>query len=572
MSNHTLAPSHSHLPSYTDLFYTEYDLEARDEDGLTPLNRAALENKSDILIELIKQGADVNSRDNHGYTPLHNAIRYRHSSTANFLLEEGSIDVNIPSMKRKTILEFAFDNRHFDHIDQIIAHPSFDANYYQIIARESESEGFYDYFKSKDFSVNPVILEAFEQARLFGFQYDFKGCFKLNGLIDHQFNCFRFEASARKIGVERFIDDFNIYFESIISQVILPAWAFSAFTKVLNALQFSMTNFEPLHYYEKIVQGELVYLSSGWFGHAVDFVFYQDTLYRCNRGKHSDGIHGIEIFQITNKDNLDLALLQKLIKEDFHSDFIQVDLVNILGLIKTGDVINPKQVAGNCRWTSMEAGLEASLIAAFIDQGLQPGEAQALAKSNFNIWETFDLDRKFKGVLDNKYLLLDQGIYDDLLVKTLTFHHNPLDEGNLKRGIHIFHELMEPSVFETFDLLFGQLVMNYAPNAHHEISYMAPYRSIHFEQPVVPLTKKEINLAEKLYQFMKACQDYEQQNNFIPLQMSDIFDSAILSLDTLFSGIEDKFSISNDQISDRNFVAATVPTFFEMFDHAVIDM
>lgn len=559
MSNHAALPIID--SSFRSLFSTHlipFDPELRDEvSGLTPLNQAALENQTEKLLELIREGADVNTRDNNGYTPLHNAIRAGNKLIASLLLQESSVDVNIPSIKRKTILEFAFDQGYFEGVEQIINHPSFDPNYYQIIARESESEGFYEYFNAKNFDTNPLILETFEQARLFGFQFDFKGCFKLDGLTDHQFNCFRFEASSRKRGVERFFDDFNFYFESIVNQVVMPDWAFSAFNNVLLALKFAMTDFEPLHYYEKIAQGDLVYMPSGWFKHAVDFVFYQDTFYRCNRGKHSDGIHGIEIFQITKMDNLDLALVHKLMKEEFQPEFIQSHLVDILGLVKIGDVVNPKQVAGNCRWTSMEAGLEASLIAAFVNEGLPFNDAQALAKGNFNTWETFDLDRKFKDVLDHKDTLLEQGIYDDLLVKTLTYHHNPLDENNLKRGIHIFHELVEPSVFDAFDALFGQLILQYAPNALHEIGYLAPYRSMHPQQSMMILTKKETNLADKLVQFMKACQDYEHKNQFSSdsLQMEDIFNSAILSLENLFLVFDNEFAVRSD---DNNSVYTTV--------------
>lgn len=554
---------------YADLIPFDTALETRDEpNGLTPLNQAALENQPEKLIGLIRQGADLNARDHNGYTPLHNAVRAGNKLIASLLLQEASVDVNVPSIKRKTILEFAFDQGYFDDVEQIMTHPSFDPNYYQIIARESESVGFYEYFKSKNFDTNPLILETFEQARLFGFQYDFKGCFKLDGLMDHQFNCFRFEASSKTRGVERFFEDFNLYFESIVSQVALPDWAFSAFNHVLLALKFAMTDFEPLHYYEKIVQGDLVYMPSGWFRHAVDFVFYQDTFYRCNRGKHSDGIHGIEIFQITKMDSLDLALVHKLMKEEFQPEFIQTHLVDILGLVKIGDVVNPKQVAGNCRWTSMEAGLEASLIAAFVNEGLPFNDAQALAKRNFNTWETFDLDRKFKDVLDHKGTLLEQGIYDDLLVKILTYHHNPLDENNLKRGVHIFHELVEPSVFEAFDALFGRLILQYAPNAHHEINYLAPYRSIHPQQPRMMLTQKETNLADKLFQFMKACQDYEQINQFSSdsLQMEDIFNSAILSLETLFPTIDNALAARSDNIT-AVYTGVSLHSPLEMLQH-----
>ena len=46
------------------------DIEARDENGETPLHRAAWKGADDILDTLIRRGADAHAKNNKGETPL----------------------------------------------------------------------------------------------------------------------------------------------------------------------------------------------------------------------------------------------------------------------------------------------------------------------------------------------------------------------------------------------------------------------------------------------------------------------------------------------------------------------
>ena len=65
------------------------DINARDQNGSTPLHWAALEGHNEIAKLLINKGADVNVEDNTGNTPLDLAIRYERSDIADLLRTQG---------------------------------------------------------------------------------------------------------------------------------------------------------------------------------------------------------------------------------------------------------------------------------------------------------------------------------------------------------------------------------------------------------------------------------------------------------------------------------------------------
>ena len=65
------------------------DVNAKDEDGWTPLHSAAFEGHKEVVALLIAEGADVNAMDG-GFTPLHYAAWNGHKEVAELLIENGA--------------------------------------------------------------------------------------------------------------------------------------------------------------------------------------------------------------------------------------------------------------------------------------------------------------------------------------------------------------------------------------------------------------------------------------------------------------------------------------------------
>uniref|UniRef100_A0A1I8P306 Uncharacterized protein n=1 Tax=Stomoxys calcitrans TaxID=35570 RepID=A0A1I8P306_STOCA len=79
---------------------------AVDEDGYTPLHRAAYNNYVDIAKLLLQHKADPNARTKLGWTPLHSACKWSHAETVTLLLQHGA-DVNAQSDGLQTPLHVA---------------------------------------------------------------------------------------------------------------------------------------------------------------------------------------------------------------------------------------------------------------------------------------------------------------------------------------------------------------------------------------------------------------------------------------------------------------------------------
>jgi len=82
------------------------DVNAKDDEGMTPLHFAAYVGRREIAELLIAAGADVNATDKHVMTPLHKAAFVGHKEIAELLIAKGG-DVNAKDVDGETPLDLA---------------------------------------------------------------------------------------------------------------------------------------------------------------------------------------------------------------------------------------------------------------------------------------------------------------------------------------------------------------------------------------------------------------------------------------------------------------------------------
>ena len=86
---------------------TGTDVNAKEEDGWTPLHYAAFKGSKEIVELLIAEGANVNAKNGIGYTPLHLAVVVGHDEIIDVLITNDT-DVNAKTDDGRTALDLTY--------------------------------------------------------------------------------------------------------------------------------------------------------------------------------------------------------------------------------------------------------------------------------------------------------------------------------------------------------------------------------------------------------------------------------------------------------------------------------
>ena len=97
------------------------NVNAKDENGKTPLHFAAFQGHTAIAELLIAKGADLNAKDNQGATPLHGASLFGFGLIVELLIDKGA-DVNAKNDDGDTPLDLTLQGRYQGVADLLRKH------------------------------------------------------------------------------------------------------------------------------------------------------------------------------------------------------------------------------------------------------------------------------------------------------------------------------------------------------------------------------------------------------------------------------------------------------------------
>jgi hypothetical protein len=90
-----------------------FDVSDKDEFGITPLQKSALNGHIDVTEYLVDKGVDVNERCNNGWSALIYASSNNYINIVEYLIDKGA-DINAKTNQGKNALSVALENRSFD--------------------------------------------------------------------------------------------------------------------------------------------------------------------------------------------------------------------------------------------------------------------------------------------------------------------------------------------------------------------------------------------------------------------------------------------------------------------------
>lgn len=312
------------------------DINQIDEYGFTPLIEAAIANDVAISEFLLQQGADVAQQDLVGGTALHWAVENNNVALVNLLLNKG-----------------ADPNAYNNNGEPILIKP--------MLRQQGELKNLLI-----DKGAATTFALDYLNAKLLGHRYELRGSVDIVSAA----------GNFVEVGMEGFFLEFSLNLVRYSLQQFTKNFAaraqqtaFPILKQVVEALQRAAELMQLTQYQTNLaqhtarinalLQQELLVIPTAYAGHAITFVRYRDWWVRCDRRKIDETLNGITVFKVTKPHALSVDFMRHLIYDKKPAEFIERDMVDLLGLTLVSRVLISPQMSGNCSWANVVASVPA---------------------------------------------------------------------------------------------------------------------------------------------------------------------------------------------------------------------
>ncbi|EKE01793.1 MAG: hypothetical protein ACD_21C00052G0011 [uncultured bacterium] len=377
------------------------------------LSKTIIHGSDQEVVDSLKSNPELDIIDEYGYTPLIQAAIINSVSKAKILLNAGA-KVDFTDLTGRTALFWASDNDNLELCKLCLKHGA-NPNAYSsggqpllVMPLMKKQQQVKDLLIS--FGAKLDFAQDFLNAKLLGHS------FELEGRVDI--------VDANNTFIEVELEGFYLRFTLEIITSSLMDYRnnfgakkmrkyFSKLDTIIHSLQVSIGLIQLQHYLinteqflnkiNSLLEKDPLILPISFGGHAITLIKYHDLFVRCDRGEYGRD-HGTVIYhEIRHPAHLTKTFCRELLYKRQHPDFINVGLVNYLGLQPKSVLNLPVQITGNCSWANAEAVIPAIMFLLLLEEqgsnNTTTCEQEAL--KFYNEWREWDKSRSLSFCLQS---------------------------------------------------------------------------------------------------------------------------------------------------------------------------
>lgn len=368
---------------------------------------AILQEDIKTVQKLLQLGEDPNQIDEYGFTPLIEAAIVDNVTISKTLLLKGAIATGA-DVTGNTALHWAAENNNLD-LAKLLLQYGANANAYNFAGQPvlvmpllREQQAIKQVFIQA--GADLVFAQDYINTKLLGHLFELMGTVNIispeNEFVEVDLEGFFLEVT---IGL---VADSLAQFRNHYAARLLRRFA-GIGEKIIEVLQRSSILIKYQQYrvnitkhlarIDSLMQQEPLLIPVGYEGHAITFIKYRNIWVKCDRREDSRLYDNIMFYSVKHTQELNANLFKYLIYEKQSSQFINVELDQILGLQPLTELQIEAQISGNCSWANVEAVIPSLFFLLLMTHSTHDDNPishfKSLALNYFHRWREWNKDR-----------------------------------------------------------------------------------------------------------------------------------------------------------------------------------
>ncbi|EKD70361.1 MAG: Ankyrin repeat protein, partial [uncultured bacterium] len=192
-----------------------------------------------------------------------------------------------------------------------------------------------------------------------------------------------------------------------------------------------------------LLQKEPLIIPIGYEGHAITFIKQDNIIVKCDRREESRLYDNVMFYRITQPEKMHVPFIMNLIYEKQSGQFINEELLHVLGLQPFTDLKIEAQISGNCSWANVEACIPAIFLLLLIQADPQDkllAHYKTLALKFFHHWRSWNKNRALKFCIQTfkETNTIRKACKAEVLAAILFQHANTLDKESILAILELF--------------------------------------------------------------------------------------------------------------------------------------